>query len=181
MRLLLIMSAAIIACGCGFNYGWQESRSQPLPSSASQSLARPRAEVATLNGVYELVSDTTTVTAPAQSVSQITSNEWKGLWFFQNGYFSQTLTKKERPEWTPLHFPTDARGTGFDGAAGTYSVEGETVELEYRLAFYPGRAYALDVMSYRLEGDTLTLTKELSPHREDLSEGQRVIVLRRIQ
>lgn len=180
MRLLLIMIAAVFACGCS-SYRGQEMQSQPLPPSTTQRVATPHIEAAALNGVYELVSDTTSITAPEQSTNRVTANEWKGLWFFQNGYFSQTLMNAERPEWTPARFPTDAKGTGFDGASGTYSLEGGTVELEYRLTFYPGKTYTRDIMLYRLEGDTLTLTKELYPHREDLSEGQRVIILRKIQ
>jgi hypothetical protein len=149
------------------------------PQSATQA-TNPAPTVTTVDGIYEFVSRTTTITAPRQSTERLAAPEWYGLWIFRNGYFSQTRMKNIRPDWTPAQFPSNPQGLGFDGSSGTYVIKGDIIELDYRVNFYPGRIGAVEDLKYRFDNDTLTLTWEMLPGPEFGSTGQRVTVLRRI-
>jgi hypothetical protein len=139
-----------------------------------------RTESSELTGVYEFVSETKVETFPELVTTQRGADEWKGFWSFQGGHFSKVMMKNDRPEWTPGKFPSDARGTGFDAGAGTFQVDGGSVELNYLLTFYPGMAHRQEVMSYEFRGNTLTLKRSFGPIRESMSKGEQITVLRRV-
>jgi len=134
-----------------------------------------------LDGTYEFVSEVTNVIAPEKRRDERTAVEWEGLWLFHDGYFSQTLAKRQRLDWTPSHFPDDARKLGFDAASGKYKLEGDTVQLDYGLTFYPVKAGKREILSLHFDGDNLSLTEELTPTREYAATGQRVLVLRKVK
>jgi hypothetical protein len=133
-----------------------------------------------LDGVYEFVSETTTITSPEQSFTKRDEAEWKGLWMFQKGYFSFTMEKRDRSEWTPRHFPDSPRGVGFDGASGKFINNGNELSLDYKLSFYPGRTPTTSTFQYSISDNKITLTEDLRPGRENAATGQRIIILRKI-
>jgi len=133
-----------------------------------------------LDGTYEFVSDVTDLSTPETKREERTSKEWSGVWLFRDGHFSQTLAKRQRLDWTPSHFPDDPRKLGFDAASGRYKLEGNTVQLDYDLTFYPGKAGRREILTYHFDGNTLTLTQELTLSRESAATGQRTLVLRKV-
>ncbi len=108
------------------------------------------------------------------------AQEWQGLWLFQKGYFSQTFAKKMRLDWTPTQFPDNPKKIGFDAGAGKYHIDGNSIQLDYDLTFYPGKTGRRDVITYHFDGDILTFTQPLVPHRESAATGQRTTVLRKL-
>lgn len=132
-----------------------------------------------LEGVYEFVSDTIVATKPKKLTQKVTSPQWVGLWLFKDGYFSQTLMKRERQFWLP-RFPRNAQELGYKSAAGAYKIQGKILELIPSLRLSP---YYIDqswLLEYRLEGETLTLLETLHANPHDETEGEHTIVLRRI-
>jgi hypothetical protein len=172
--LVTIISLSVMGCATGLM-----SRSDS--SSTSKDRTRNESSNASIDGVYEFVSRTTTVEAPTKSTERLSAPDWYGLWIFHDGYFSQTRMMNIRSDWTPAHFPNDAAGLGFDGSSGTYSMEGDTVRLKHMVNFYPGRIGTVEDVKYHFENEMLTLTLELVPGPESRAKGQRVIVLRRIK
>lgn len=168
------MAIMILLLCCAVNPNSLKPQSPKITESSQKS---PQSR---LDGVYEFVSEITTVTWPSTKEIKLTSYEWKGTWFFQDGRFSKTMMKIERPEWTPGKFPIDTDGTGFDGASGTYTTENNSLKLDYILSFYPGKVYQQDVLTFDVESETLTLTRKLIPNRESQSSGECVTVLRRV-
>jgi hypothetical protein len=134
-----------------------------------------------IDGVYRFLSETTSITSPEVVRSTLADSEWKGLWFFQDGFFSKTMMKIDRTEWTPKQFPQDAKGTGFDGTAGTYAIRDNEIVMDDDLSFYPGASYARNIFEYRIDGQRLVLTQTLLPSRESASTGVRVIVLEKLR
>lgn len=180
LRIFVAMLVVFYACGCAAQYGSsQKLQKQPL-ASPSQSATNMKSDSSALDGIYEFVSEVTNVTAPSQRNEQSTAAEWEGLWIFHNGHFSQTFAKKQRTDWTPSHFPNDPRKLGFDAASGVYKIEGNTVQLDYLLTFYPGKAGKREILTYDSDGKTMTLAEELTPTREYAATGQRVLVLRKV-
>ena len=178
MRQLLLTFVAIFLTSCASQYNGQ-ALPKEVPETSQQSAVKSSAPM--LDGIYEFVSDSTNITSPEPRNERIATPQWQGLWIFHSGYFSQTLMKNDRKEWTPAHFPDDARKVGFDGTAGGYSVvDRETIMLRCRLSFYPGRINEDRTLKYQFENDVLTLTEELIPGREYVAAGRRVIVLRKV-
>jgi len=133
-----------------------------------------------LDGAYEFVSEVTDISAPEKSHEERMAQEWQGLWLFQKGYFSQTFAKKMRLDWTPTQFPDNPKKIGFDAGAGKYHIDGNSIQLDYDLTFYPGKTGRRDVITYHFDGDILTFTQPLVPHRESAATGQRTTVLRKL-
>ena len=179
LRYLFAVAAMILVLGCALRTA--QNVSKQTSSSENRSTSKSEANALPLDGVYEFVSRTTTVTAPQPSTEQLAAPEWYGLWVFHDGYFSQTRMKNIRPDWTPSQFPSAPEGLGFDGSSGTYAVKGSTLELKYMVNFYPGRVGAIEDLRYLLANDTLTLTWDLIPGTESRATGQRVTVLRKIE
>jgi hypothetical protein len=169
----------ILVGGCASHTGQKESKQ--ISAVQAQSADNSKVKVSPVDGVYEFVSRTTTVTAPQQSTEQLTAPEWYGLWVFHDGYFSQTRMKNIRPDWTPSRFPSEPQGLGFDGSSGTYAVKDGTIELKHMVNFYPGRIGAVEDLTYHFDGDMLTLTLDLLPGPESRATGRRVTVLRKIK
>lgn len=171
MSVLLSVFVGLSLCACT-RYN-NQSLAQPSASAAKK-------DASVLDGTYEFVSEVTDLTAPEKRRDERRSQEWEGVWLFRDGYFSQTLAKRQRLDWTPSHFPDDPRKLGFDAASGKYKLQGDTVQLDYDLTFYPGKAGRREILTYRFEGNTLTLTQELTPTRESVATGQRTVVLRKV-
>jgi len=174
---ILLGSIALLACGDRPSARSIPRQDQPSTSSTNTTPSK----APEIEGVYEFVSRTTTITAPRRSEERLVAPEWYGLWIFHNGYFSQTRMKNIRPDWTPAQFPSNPQGLGFDGGSGTYVIKGETIELDYHVNFYPGRMSAVEDLKYSLDASTLTLTWTMVPGPEFGSTGERVTVLRRIK
>lgn len=131
-----------------------------------------------LDGVYDFVSESIELTGPTKATYKRESPQWKGLWQFHNGFFtcvvmngrrSLTLGRKGIPE------------LGFESFAGTYDLDGDSIQLEESLAINPLDVGRYRVMSYRIDGDTVILSETLYPHVEDLRDGVITTVLRRLK
>lgn len=139
----------------------------------------PSREMATvdLEGVYEFVSEKTTVTKPEPGYEQNTSDQWSGMWFFRNRHYSQTMMQKRR-EWPP--FPRNIRELGYQSSAGEYEIKGNLIVLRPILSLNPLNLIQSKTLEFELEGDMLTLTETMTPRLENLTEGTRVTLLRRV-
>ncbi len=172
LRISLLLSAvALSLCACA------RYDNQSLAQSSNSSVKK---DATVLDGTYEFVSEVTDITAPEKRHDERRVQEWEGIWLFRDGRFSQTMAKRQRLDWTPSHFPDDARKLGFDAASGKYKLQGDTVQLDYDLTFYPGKAGLREILTYHFDGDALTLTQELTPSRESAATGQRTVVLRKV-
>jgi len=166
LRKVPLIMFAIVLTGYGFLNG-QTEKSKISPAKAQ-----------VLEGVYEFVSETTILTKPKPLIERRLASEWSGFWLFQNGHFSQTLMKKRR---SYSLFPPTQHELKYESSAGSYSLEGNTVLLTRTLSLHPFGVGRSTTFEYRIEEGTLTLTETMYPYKEDLSEGQRVTVLRRIK
>jgi hypothetical protein len=169
--MLFSLFVGLTLCAC------TRYNNQSLAQSSGSSL---KGEASVFDGTYQFVSEVTDLTAPKKRHDERRSQEWDGTWLFRAGYFSQTYAKRQRLEWTPSHFPDDPRDLGFDAAFGKYKLQGDTIQLDYDLTFYPGKAGRREILKYHFEGNTLTLTQELLPSRESAATGQRIVVLRKV-
>lgn len=133
-----------------------------------------------VDGVYRFVSDTTTYVLPDRATEARDDSNWKGFWIFKDGYFSKTIVRNERPEWTPEKFPSDARGTGFDGGVGKYNTNGHELTLTYEITYYPGMSSEVEYFNFQLKEGLLTLTRAFTPSRESAAKGEQVVVLQRV-
>ena len=178
MKLKVLIIVILLSVNCN-NYSVNKEVSNlQFPTKAqTQTLDNS----SNLEGVYEFISETNNVSFPEQKTEKRTSEEWKGFWFFQNGMFSKTMMKIDRPEWTPSRFPPNAQETGFDGASGNYQIDNGQIKIDYHLAFYPGKIFEVESLSYTLEKDVLTLTRNLGRSRENNSEGNQIIVLKKLR
>jgi Lipocalin-like domain len=155
-------------------------------SSHDQALATPgqrnsnQTDSSHLEGAYEFISETLTITEPEQRTEELTSNEWAGLWLFKDGHFSEMIMKRPHSE-VDRSLTQGPREYGFEGYAGTYKVEGSNVELKNDLSIYPLAVNDTRILQFRLEGNKLTLTEGLTPNRESQARGNRITVLRRIE
>jgi len=172
ISLLTFISIVFVTLGCAVSSKNSfESKYQATTSTQNAT---------EIDGVYTFVSDIMEI-KDTQTRNEIkTQNEWSGLWIFSNGHFSQNLTRIERQQWTPSHFPTSPQELGFDSVAGRYSLKAGRVILEISQSLYPGRANAIDAFSYTLEGQLLTLSQETYPTREYSGYTRRVLKLRKI-
>jgi hypothetical protein len=134
-----------------------------------------------LDGVYELISETVSITKPETNNVTITADDWKGLWFFKDGYFSMQMMKRRRPEWTVGNYPSNPSDFGFRSSAGPYEGDGKKLELSYEIHLTPTWASRSAFLEYELEGDLLTLVEYLHPYIESTVEGKVVTVLKRIK
>lgn len=175
-HLISVAIVAILTTNCVSKFKSQELQNSPVqnhPQNSTPGL--------TLEGVYRFESETVTLTDPEQATTRLTTSEWKGLWIFYGGHFSQTMMKIDRTEWTPSHFPNEPQKVGFDGSSGTYSIKGGTIELNYLLSFYPGKIARTETFKYQTEGDRFIFTEELHPGREYKASGERVIILSKLK
>ena len=177
MKLKALIIAVLLCIGCANHTVVEDSNFEVSLNKEIQTLDN----ATNLDGVYELVSETTETNFPEQKIEKRTSDEWQGVWFFQNGMFSQTMMKTRRPEWTPAHFPPNARETGFDGTSGSYRIDKGQIQMSYQLTFYPGRAFDDESWSYNLEKDVLTLTRTFRRSRENYADGSQIIMLKKLR
>jgi hypothetical protein len=171
MSMLLSVLVGLSLCGC------TRYDNQSLAQSSASSVKKG---ASMLDGTYEFVSEVTDLSAPDERHDERRAQDWEGVWLFRDGYFSQTLAQRQRLDWTPSHFPDDPRKLGFDAASGKYKLEGNTLQLDYDLTFYPGKAGRREILRYQFDDNTLTLTQELTPTRESAAIGQRTLVLQKV-
>jgi hypothetical protein len=150
-------------------------------SANSQKLAEVQANVSSperLDGVYEFVSESIILTQPKKSTSERTSSEWAGIWQFHNGYYTRVMMKRRRDRFFQYN---SLDNLGFESSAGPYEIGGESVLLSQPLAFIPLQVDRHVRLTYRIDGDTLTLIENLQPYVEDIREGTITTVLRRLK
>lgn len=135
-------------------------------------------EATDLEGAYEFVSDTITLSKPKAVTERRIPPDWIGMWIFKDGRFSQTLMKQER-SWNP--FPTNQDELGYQSSTGSYRIDGRHLYLKHEFSLNPHGVSQLTVVEYELRSGMLTLTAKMSPRLEDLSEGEQVTVLRKIR
>lgn len=131
-----------------------------------------------LSGVYELVSETTVLTAPQVEESLRTSADWAGQWQFCDGHYSRIYMKRQRDKF----FDSNKKeNLGFEASAGSFELKGTTLYLTSPYELSPLGVGGSSELSYRLEEDNLILTKTLYKTVESPGEGQVTTVLRRIK
>jgi len=131
-----------------------------------------------LEGAYEVVSETTTLTKPQQSTERREAKDWTGIWLFHQGRFSETSMKRIR-DW--YKFPQNQQALGYESSAGTYQIERNKLTLNHDLSLNPLGIGHVTNLEFKITGDDLMLTETMHPYMEDLSEGQRTIVLKRLK
>lgn len=130
-----------------------------------------------LEGAYELVSETLITTRPSESTTEHAASEWAGIWLFKDGHFSWSLARRKRS----LSLPRDNEPLTYASYAGSYKQDGKTLLLKKDVSFIPLHAGQTVHMDYRFEDDRLILTETLSPTMESLVEGKRTITLRKLK
>jgi len=131
--------------------------------------------VESFEGVYEFISETTTLTKPEKLAEQRTSDQWVGMWFFHANHYSYEVMNKRRPP-----FPKNMQELGYQSAAGAYEPKGNLIILRPAVSLSPIGLLQSKTLEYKIEGDTLTLIETITPYMENLSEGQRTTVLHRV-
>lgn len=131
-----------------------------------------------LEGAYEFVSEVLELTKPKVTTERLSPPEWTGLWLFEGGRFSQTMMKKGRGY---LAYPRSHAAIGYESSAGTYVTKDKVVRLERDLSLHPLSVGRPITFEYRFEADTLILVETMHPYTENIAEGKRTIVLRRIR
>jgi hypothetical protein len=137
---------------------------------------QPAATPSKLDGVYELVSESTELTKPRKASYAALSSDWAGRWQFQNGYYSRIMMKRRRNTF----FSGKVEDLGFESFGGRYEIEGANIRLIQDYAVHPFAVGRSALKTYRIDGDTLTLIEKLQPYLEDPTEGTVTTVLRRV-
>lgn len=150
------------------------------PSALLEQRSSRQITSSSLEGAYEFVSETITLTEPRQHSEERSSSGWAGLWLFKGGHFSESIMRKPHSA-IDINLAQGPREYGFEGSAGTYQVERSTLELKNDLSIYPLAVNDVRIFQLRLEGNELTLTEVFMPNRESQAKGNRVLVLRRIE
>lgn len=163
LKLLILLSIPLLIGSC-------------ISRGNSSTPQAPQMRVREFEGVYEFVSETTTLSKPERRSEERTSEQWSGMWFFQGNHYSQTMMSKRRA-WPP--FPRNLQELGYQSSAGEYEIKGSVLELRPSLSLSPLGLLQSKTVEYKLEEDTLTLIETMTPRMENLAEGQRVTVLRR--
>lgn len=132
-----------------------------------------------LEGVYEFVSESTTLTKPEKTILNRTSSEWAGRWHFQGGYFSQTLMR--RGERDGICDPQKQDSIGYESFAGTYKIDGNVIELTWEFALSPLVVGRSILLQYHVEGNTLILVEKIHQNVHSIHEGIRTTMLRRVR
>ena len=138
------------------------------------------ARTASLDGAYEFVSEAITYTKPEKTTERRDNSEWVGQWLFVNGRFSRSMMKKGRAS-ALFNPPKAGEDIGYESASGHYILEDKAITMYLDIVEHPQNIGYPDYLQYRLDGDTLILTRKWSPNRHTDSEGQSVIVLRRVK
>jgi hypothetical protein len=131
-----------------------------------------------LEGVYELVSQTTEIKKPQAVSSTRSTPEWVGMWQFQNGHFTQLMMKARRDTF----FSSDSRSNlGFDAYGGSYELMSPgTLLLHLKYAINPFNVDRGIKLQYEVNENKVTLIETLQPKVEDLREGRITTILRKI-
>jgi hypothetical protein len=132
---------------------------------------------ASLEGAYELISETIVTTKPNETTTEHPASEWAGIWLFKDGHFSWSLARRSRT----LSPPQGGEPITYVSYAGSYKQEGKTLLLKKDVSFFPFQAGQTVHMDYRFEGDRLILTETLSPTVESVAEGKHIITLRKLK
>jgi hypothetical protein len=135
---------------------------------------------ASLDGAWEVVSETTVITEPQAKKDVRAAPEWIGMWLFHDGYYSHILTKQDRSDDRWLH-PKGPEDMQFEASSGRYQIQGDQLTISKGYAFRPlEHVFPID---YRmtLRGDILTLVESWLPHVENMSAGTTTIILKRKQ
>lgn len=134
-----------------------------------------------LAGAYEFVSENVVLTEPADALppanertSSRNSQDWEGQWLFSDGRFSTIMMKKARPK-----FPHEL---GYEATGGSYSVGETSVSLHNELMLSPLERMPYHSMTFKFEGNTLTLVETFHPFNPHIAYGgTKTIVLKRVR
>jgi hypothetical protein len=166
LRLLIPFVPLLIICSC---------TSKGIDAAGGN---RSRMTASALEGVYELVSETTTLTKPEKHTEQLSSDQWFGIWFFQDNHYRQAIMNKRR-EWPP--FPQNFHELGYQSSAGEYEINGGILILRPSVSLHPLELLQSRTVEFRIEGDNLRLIETMTPRMESLAEGQRITLLRKVK
>lgn len=173
IKLFSVLFCISISIFCSCNY-YKSNLQQEIKSKQVTNVIE-------IDGVYEFVSETVLSLAPEKIIEKKDNNEWKGLWFFTKGYFSQNIMKIDRSSWMPGNFPLDKAELGFDTISGKYRInENTTIQFNKDLTLFPGN-FLSESFSYTFESDLLILTQNLSPNTHTTSKGKRIIILKKLK
>jgi hypothetical protein len=133
-----------------------------------------------IDGVYELVSETTKLSKPKAVEVFRKPPDWSGLFFFTKGFFSVSWMETTRNTDWISSFPQTTNELGYEAFAGKYEFDGQSLTLVPDLKLHPFADRLTRWFEAKFEGNTLILSEKIRPYTEDLREGARTIVLKRV-
>ncbi len=133
-----------------------------------------------IDGVYQLVSESTDYTKPKNMRVDRKPTDWSGMYFFMNGYFSVSIMDQTRNTDWFSKFPQNTDEIGYQSFAGRYEFSGTTLTLTPELKLHPFYDRLIKRYEVKVEGNTLMLTETIRPYTEDRREGKRVIILSKV-
>jgi hypothetical protein len=134
-----------------------------------------------IDGVYEFVSEQVDYIKPRKYSAKITTPEWEGLWIFKEGYYSFNSVKPNRNDDWYKQYPISRSEFGYDSAAGTYSIVGDTIMLREHINMDKYMKYRPINYKYVINDKELVLTNHSLPIIERMTEEIVEIRLRRIK
>lgn len=139
-----------------------------------QSLPSKQAEV---DGVYQFVSEKTTLLSPQKKVSVRAAPQWGGMWHLRNGFFSTILLRLRS---TPFD-QSENQGDDFSSFAGIYSVKKNVISFSVVYASGPIMQEKEIRVRFQRVGERLIFTQTLRPHLHESLEGTVVTTLRKLR
>lgn len=133
-----------------------------------------------IEGVYLLVSRTTVIVEPKpyKTEVKISTPEWKGIYIFKEGHFSQTIMKEGR-EYSK--FPPYYDDLAYESFAGEYVLTGNKLELSNTISLNQYLIGSSSQIEFKTNGKDLILFETLLPHRESRIKGTITTILQKIE
>ncbi len=135
------------------------------------------------DGVYEFVSRTSSFSEPTIRRESETSEDWKGIWIFCNGYFSRTLDKK----FIVKDFDLKKQSPKFEGielsktytsTTGKYELESNFISFSFPIS-QSLVSILPEVAEFTLKDRILTLRQTFTPDIYDNMRGEIITTLKR--
>jgi hypothetical protein len=128
-----------------------------------------------LEGVYEFVSETTKLMKPEKQTIECFSNDWAGMWCFHGTRYSYEMMFKRRPP-----FPKTLQDLGYLSGAGEFEIKGNVLILQPTISLNQVELLQSKALEFTIQGTTLTLIENMTPYMENVSEGSRTVILRKL-
>lgn len=162
-RLLTVAFVGAVGFGC---------QAEPTPSD--EPLDAPDNPI---EGVWGFVSETNTETGELVR----DDSTWSGIWVFTKGYHCLARMDARRKGLSPSELealPAEEKVAyyeqllGYNGTAGTYTVEGDTLRRQWQIGLGPHIVGLESVTKFSVAGDRLTV--DLARRSPDSGPAARV-------